>query len=89
MLKPLILFFATIYFGECAYWENWSSNLRDLPCDHPVVGGSDFKRTYYVITANYGGGLLPGKYATDEKKAYVSFYNKEHAVYNFQVRERS
>lgn len=85
MFKFLILFLSLFYISEGFEWKNWRSNLEGLPCDYPVEGGSYDTRTYYVIRANWGGGLLPGKYSPVENKGYVPFYNKEHAVFNFEV----
>jgi Protein of unknown function (DUF3421) len=75
-------FFAVQVSGQ----DNWrDGNDGSVPCKNAIIGGYDGGKAVYIVRANTGVGLLPGKLVSRLGQAYVPYNDKEIRVYNYQV----
>ena len=65
-------------------WVAWNK-YKDAVPSNSVRNNYEDQDKYYVIRAYHKGELVPGKYAINEKKAYISYGRKEHTKEHFEV----
>lgn len=86
MIKLIILLILTFSMCDSVEWINWTSGDNTYPVG-AVEGGHFDGMIYFVIRANYYGGLLPGKYSASESFAAIANGGNEIYVRDMQVRQ--
>lgn len=85
MALGLLLILSALAGSESVlYWSSW--NRSETSPANAVIGGySRDYYTFYVIRADLGPNLLPGKFDSTLKVAYVTNDSKEIEVKTFDV----
>lgn len=69
---------------HCMRWVSWSVENGNIP-PNAVLAGTENDVDIFVIRGFWAGGVYPGKFMPDLKKAFATYNRKDIPLKKFEV----